>query len=155
MEQIQELFNKLQLEKKLKKEIDKASDLFAFKPFVQEYFTLKKLAQIARPLLGVFSVVTGVGFLVEPLESMLKIYGAVVLALLLLIIIEVGKNQLSHITFRKLYSESSLEGWVLLPFVLLLLTISVYCSVVGAERLYERLDVSEEQLNTSFINEIS
>ena len=92
MNTLENLFEQLQSQKKYQQLQQKAEQLYRFKPFIESFFSLHKLTEYARPILGVFSVVTGLGYLLDKAQIILPFYVAAVLSLLILIVIEISKK---------------------------------------------------------------
>lgn len=149
METLENLFEQLKNHQKFGAIQQRAEKLYQFKPFIENFFQLHQLTVWARPILGTFSIVTGLGYLYEKAAVILPVYVAVVLAFLLLLLIEVGKNAVGGLGFRLLLKRQ-VTSYFLLALLLLLTSASVFLSVEGASVIYQKLDQKKSNLTSSF-----
>lgn len=117
MQNLHQVYQEILDTEKFKTEIQKSKSKFEVKPFVQEWYLVKQIAQMLHPLLSLFSIATGFGFLFYQFASNLNVYAAVIFAIALLIILELMKSLASALTFKRLY----LSGFSGINFALLLL----------------------------------
>lgn len=130
---------------KFKSEIYNSKKQFELKPFVNEFYKFKVFANILTPILSFFSIIAAFGFLHFQFANTLHTIAAAFFALVLLILLEVFKVELSLFTFKKIFQNSiTAFNLALLLFVFCLYGLSVFTSVNGTLEIYKTLDKSEQ-----------
>lgn len=145
MENLRKVYQAIQENEKFREVVASAKARFEVKPFVEENYNLKRLMQFFRPVLSVFSIVTGFGFLAYQFAYALNFIVSAVFAVILLIFLELLKSEVSQLTFKRFFTRSNHSGlnYSLLFFALVFFGLSVFLSVNGVKELYKQLDKSE------------
>ncbi len=145
MNNYQRIYEKTIEEAKLKEEVKSAKERFTPKPFVSEYYQLKQAALYFRPVLSLFSVITGFAFLFYNFNTNLPIIVSACFAILLLVMLEYLKAETITLSIRKVLMTSKISHIVLLLFSFAFFALSVFCSVSGAKELYLQTDNNLEE----------
>lgn len=133
---LNELYNKVVENKKIKAVVDAARKKNEQKPYVQEMYTLYALSGYARYFLGCISILTGCYFLYS--TSNLPMFINILLSATIFIIVEVAKNMTLETGFS-LKGKGILKGMSngLIASGFVLLAMSVSFSFFGTERLHK------------------
>jgi len=127
-----------------------AKDIFSNKPFGLKFFGVFKLAKYTSPVLSLFSVITGFGFLYYVLKPSLPPYIAAGIAIVLLLIVELGKRMLGKIFFAEAYGERQSMAFFFSVLVALFIGASIYMSVIGAENLVNNSKEKIEAMHSDY-----
>lgn len=140
-----DLYNSVLQMKSLQSEVEKAKDAFAPKPFALEWKPLKQILTVARPVLAVFSIVTGFGFLYYQFSAQIHYIAAGTFAVVILVFVELLKGFFGTLTAKKYYLKNrAFTGLLVLTFAFF--GLSVFFSVNGVKELHSRLDRSVTNL---------
>jgi hypothetical protein len=145
MENLRKIYQEIQDQEKFRAVVSDAKARFEVKPFVQENYNLKKIVSLLRPVLSVFSIITGFGFLAYQFANALNFFVSAVFAVVLLVFLELLKGEFSQLAFKRFFVKSNNSGlnYSLLFFALVFFALSVFLSVNGVKELYKQLDKSE------------
>jgi hypothetical protein len=144
-----QVYEKMVNSAKLKNEIHQAKSKFETKPFVLEYWKLKTFVVYFSPLLSLFSIITAFGFLYYQLADNLHFVVAGGLALVLLLVLELLKIELSSLFFKRIFQNFNIGSTYGLGLItLLLFALSVFTSVNGAREIFNRFEYSIQKLET-------
>ncbi len=148
MQNLREIYENVLETNKFQKQVEKAKKEFEVKPFVQEFFRLNNFVKILKPALNFISVLLAFGFLYYQFSTNLNEYVSAGLAVMLLVFLEIAKNEILQIAFYRTYTArfDSLQSTLLL-FSLAILAGSAYTSIKGAEEMYLHLDRSKTVLD--------
>ena len=136
---LQKSIDKVRENDAIKKEIERAREAYAFKPFVVEYRNFALLLRAFRWVLGTFSIITGFGLLYYAFLPSMHYLIAGTVAVIILSGIELLKNETSLKAFKNIYQgRFPVLG---LP-ALGLFGLSVFLSVNGVQRLHDSADES-------------
>ncbi len=140
MDSLKKLLGDLLSHRQYADQIALAQEKFAFKPYVQRWYTLQKYLPLVRWLLALFSILTGFAFLFYHLGVAFHFLVSALLSAGILVVLELCKSQFWEEAFTELYTHRRLSLLALLA--LITLGLSVFLSLHGAKQLYEVLDQS-------------
>lgn len=146
MKNLRDFYSKIKSTEHLQNEVRKAKETFEIKPFVKEFQNIKLIILIARPLLSIFSIITGLGYLYFQIVTSIGVFFACLLSIGFLLFVELLKNDLALLAFKRLYT-GRLNSLLLFLFLGLgiALSLSIFLSVQGAKDIYKSLDTQTQK----------
>lgn len=146
MQNLRDFYSKIKSTEHLQSEVKKAKETFEVKPFVKEFYNIKSIISFARPLLSIFSIITGLGCLYYQFVTTFGFFFACLLSIALLLFVELVKNEVGLLAFKRLYI-TGLNSLNLVLFLALgaFFSLSVFLSVQGAKDIYKSLDTQTQK----------
>jgi len=136
--------------KSLSEIVKRSNERFKPKIFAEKYLSFYRGTPIIRLLFSLFSVVTGICFFLSISENM-NFYFSLFLGVLLYSVVEILKGKMIRVSLTEfLQKEVNIISVFSAFFGVVLFSMSVFCSVKGAESLYTKIDTSKTDLKEDY-----
>jgi hypothetical protein len=136
--------------KSLNEIVKKSNDRFKPKLFSEKFLPIYRGTPLIRIIFSLFSILTGISFFLS-ISGNLNFYFALVLGCSLYILIELLKGKLIKISLTEIFQKQlNIISIFSVLFSVGLFGLSVFCSVKGAETLYQKTDTSKADLKSDY-----